>query len=240
MKFYRHIEPVKAISFDLDDTLYDNHPLMLIAEKKLQSFIREQHECCRDTDIKFWRHHKIRLLKETPELCNDMGELRRRTLTAGFAQKGLSDSKLQGAVDGAFDYFYFERSNFKVNETIRSLLEKLANRVPLVAITNGNVNLDQIGIEEYFAKTYKASLAQPMKPHPKMFELTQAFVGVPTGNILHVGDNMEKDVMGARQAGFSTAWFACNRAMKIKTESVNTLPDVELNELEDLLLLVER
>ena len=68
-----------------------------------------------------------------------------------------------------------------------------------MAITNGNVNLSQIGIADYFAQTYKASLSQPMKPHPKMFQLTEAFTGISAANIVHVVDNMEKDIMGARQ-----------------------------------------
>ena len=32
MKFYRPLRPFKAISFDLDDTLYDNHPIIEKAE----------------------------------------------------------------------------------------------------------------------------------------------------------------------------------------------------------------
>ena len=28
MKFYRPLGPIKAITFDLDDTLYDNHPVI--------------------------------------------------------------------------------------------------------------------------------------------------------------------------------------------------------------------
>lgn len=238
MKFYRYINKVKAFSFDLDDTLYDNHPLMLIAEKKLLSFIRTSFESCADTDIGFWRAHKVQALRQNPALCNDMGALRRQTLTRGFQQKGYKSNILDAAVEQSFDYFYFERSNFKVDKTICSLLGKLAEQVPLVAITNGNVNLEQIGIAEYFSTCFKASLSQPMKPHGKMFVQTADYLNLPALNIMHVGDNMEKDIMGGRAAGFSTAWFACNRAMNIKHESISVLPDIELSALSDLLTLV--
>ncbi len=236
MKFYRPIQQVKAMSFDLDDTLYDNHPLMITAEKKLLNFIRTEYNKCANTDIRFWRSHKATALKQTPELCNDMGELRRRTLLAGFHQQGYRGAALSDATKQSFDYFYFERSHFKVDKTVCSLLEKLANHFPLVAITNGNVNLSQIGIADYFSACFKANLQQPMKPHAKMFELTSAFLDLPAHNILHIGDNMEKDVFGARSAGFSTAWFACNRDMTLNREPVYALPDIELSTLQDLLL----
>ena len=35
MKFYRRLANIKAISFDLDDTLYSNRPVMVAIEKKM-------------------------------------------------------------------------------------------------------------------------------------------------------------------------------------------------------------
>lgn len=238
MIFYRKIPQVQALSFDLDDTLYDNHPLMLKAEKKLLDFIQNTYSSCVGKEIYFWRSHKTKLLKDTPQLKNDMGELRLRTLNSGFAECGYSGKELQQAVQKSFDYFYFERSNFSVNKTVCSLLSELSNKVPLIAITNGNVNLEQIGIKPYFLHCLKASVQQPMKPHRHMFDQAQSLLSIAPEHILHVGDNMEKDVFGARAAGFSTAWFACNRGMELLNEKPLTLPDIELQSLQELLLLI--
>lgn len=236
MKCYRAIPRVKAVSFDLDDTLYDNHPFMIKAEKKLLAFINTTYDNCSHTDIRFWRSHKQAMLLQAPELCNDMGELRRRTLFSGFQECGYRDGDLELAVNQTFEYFYYERSNFRVDETVCSLLEKLAEYFPLVAITNGNVNLEQIGLADYFSACFKANLQQPMKPDGKMFELTRSLLKLPAQHILHVGDNMEKDIFGAHAAGFSSAWFACNRTMDLAREQVWVLPDIELSNLEELLL----
>ena len=39
MQFFRRWQPPKIISFDLDDTLYDNVPVMQTAEHSVQQYI---------------------------------------------------------------------------------------------------------------------------------------------------------------------------------------------------------
>ncbi|GAA0856408.1 HAD-IA family hydrolase [Aliiglaciecola litoralis] len=238
MNFFRAMSTIKAISFDLDDTLYENHSLMITAEQQLQTYLREHYPQTQKMQPADWRSVKRRHLQDTPELASDMGELRRRTLHSGLQQCGYQDQALKKAVSDCFDYFYYQRSNFQVNKTICSLLAELAEKVPLIAITNGNVNLQQIGIADYFTHCLKASLQQPMKPHPMMFDRAATILGIPHKQVLHVGDNLEKDVMGAIAAGMQSAWYACNRKMHINHERITVLPHVKLTELTDLKKLV--
>lgn len=235
MIFYRRLSAIKAMSFDLDDTLYDNDPLMITAEKKLLSFLHKTHPQTQYLDVMGWRAIKIAHLQSHSKLASDMGELRRRTLHTGLHSTGLSGPELDSAVNAAFDYFYFARSDFAVDQNICSLLAKLADKIPLVAITNGNVNLQQIGIAEYFSHTFKASVTMPMKPHSAMFDESVTKLKIPAQSILHVGDNLEKDVMGGINAGFKTAWYACNRNMSLKKEETSVLPHVQLESLNELL-----
>jgi HAD superfamily hydrolase (TIGR01549 family) len=235
---FRPIAKVAAISFDLDDTLYDNHPYMLVAERHLLSYIHQQFPLAADKDSTFWRRCKAEVLAKAPEFASDMGLLRFNTLQTGFEKSGYKGRCLIQAVQQCFDHFYFLRSDFQVDETVCSLLSKLANRVPLVAITNGNVNLTQIGIAQYFQFSLHANLAQPMKPDPCMFDIAQQKIGINAKHILHVGDNLEKDVMGARQAGYASARFACNRPMNLSDECPTVLPDIQLDHLDELLSLV--
>jgi putative hydrolase of the HAD superfamily len=77
-----------------------------------------------------------------------------------------------------------------------------------------------------------------MKPSQVMFDLAKNHLGMASHEILHVGDNLEKDVMGARKAGFKTAWYAINRQMDLMNEATSVLPDIELSSLSELLELV--
>jgi len=104
----------------------------------------------------------------------------------------------------------------------------------LVGITNGNVNADQIGITPYFDTILHASTSRPMKPSRAMFDEAASFIGEAPKHILHVGDNIIKDVYGAINAGFQSAWFACNREMHLPRERASVLPHVALDSLDEL------
>ncbi len=238
MIFHRSLQPVRAITFDLDDTLYDNHPLMVQAEQRLMDFMHQHYPTSRSLSLQDWRAIKKQWLKQRPELASDMGLLRRLTLQSGLMQAGLSEQQAIPAAEQCFERFYFYRSDFEINKNIHSTLAKLASRVPLVAITNGNVNLQQIGLDSYFSACFKANIKQPMKPHRSMFDLAQQHLGLPAKHILHVGDNLEKDIMGAMNAGFQSAWHACNRPMIMTQQSTTVLPHVSIFDLAELETLV--
>ena len=239
MIIYKPTPKIQAMTFDLDDTLYDNWPYIIEAEKSLLNFISTQYPDCSHLTKDDWQQYKRSALRDDPALFSDMGDLRRIVLTKGLKEVGYTGKELSDAVQTCFDQFYFERSNFTVGETERQLLAKLAERVPLVAITNGNVNTQQIGIDDYFQNVFKASRQRPMKPNPHMFDEAADFLKVDRTAILHVGDNLEKDVLGAVNAGFSTAWHACDRPMILKSEPVHVLPNVEIHQLDELLRFID-
>ncbi len=238
MIIYKPTPEIKAMTFDLDDTLYDNWPYIIEAERGLLDFIAKEYPDSSNLTTQDWQHFKRQALRDDPQLFSDMGDLRRVVLAQGLAQSGYQDQALTNAVQTCFDWFYYERSNFKVGDAECQILAKLAQRMPLIAITNGNVNVEKIGIQDYFQKVFKASRKMPMKPHPHMFDEAAAFLNIERASILHVGDNLEKDVLGATNAGFSTAWHACDRPMNIKNEYVHVLPNVEIQQLDELLSLI--
>ncbi|MBU3005105.1 HAD-IA family hydrolase [Paraglaciecola arctica] len=238
MIFYKKLKPIQAITFDLDDTLYENTSVIVKAQSALIEFMHEQYPATKTLDKTFWRTQQQTHILANPAIKNDIGELRRLTLASGFSALGLVGDELDAATQKSFEHFYFQRSNFTLNRNIHSLLENLANRVPLVAITNGNVDLEQIGISEYFCNSFKASLEFPMKPHIAMFDAAQNYLNISHENILHVGDNLSKDVYGALKAGYQAAWYAEDRSMLIRNEQLQLLPHIQLSRLSQLLDLI--
>lgn len=238
MIFYRAYVRAKALSFDLDDTLYDNHPYMVIANQKLAQFMVQYVPNNAPLSDTFWSTHKRRVVKQMPVLKHDVGMLRRLTLQSGLTELGLQGEKLNRAVSASFDYFYQVRSEFHVSDEVKNTLAELAKRVPLVAITNGNVDIEKIGLKDYFDECFHASAAQFSKPHGAMFEKAAEFLQLKPNQILHIGDNLINDVLGAKKAGLQSAWLAVNRDMQLKAEKMNVLPDVQLERLSELLHLV--
>ena len=238
MIYYKKIKPIQAITFDLDDTLYENTSVIVEAERSLIEFMHAQYPVTRHLTKGFWRTQQKAQVVANPALKNDMSELRRLSLQSGFKELGFAGDQLSAATTLCYEHFYFQRSNFILNRNVHSLLKTLASRLPLVAITNGNVNLQQIGLEEYFSGCFKASMALPMKPNTAMFDAAQSLLNIPHENILHVGDNLLKDIYGALNAGYQTAWYAEDRSMQIRNETAMLLPHVQLSQLSQLLDLI--
>jgi HAD superfamily hydrolase (TIGR01509 family) len=240
MIVYKPLSHIRAISFDLDDTLYDNMPYIYEAERGLSEYITQYYPVASVITQTQWQDIRTTALKEQPKLFNDLGLLRATVMTKGFLLAGMPSHLISEAVTDCFDYFYFKRSDFKVHKSARKILKKLAKKLPIAAITNGNVNCKAIGIEKYFSCIVHAGSSHQMKPHRAMFDYVSASLNIPNENILHVGDDLEKDIQGATDAGYQTAWLAVNRSMHLRNEEVSILPHVQLSELKDLYKLIKK
>ena len=45
------------------------------------------------------------------------------------------------------------------------------------------------------------------KPEPALFHVACDLLGVPPGDVLHVGDHIEMDIVGAVNAGLRSCWI---------------------------------
>lgn len=238
MIFYKKLQSIKAMTFDLDDTFYDNHPFIKKAEAQLFEYLFSRFPRVEEMGREAWRTIRREVVTSQPVLNHDMVRLRKTILTHLLTQAGVPQSDIPTEVQFAFDYFYEKRSDFTVKAEYCDLLSWLSQRIPLIAITNGNVDLARIGIADYFQTSLHASINQPMKPHRKMFDMASEELALPPSQILHIGDNLKKDVAGAQMAGFQSAWFAEDRRMDIRSERVSLLPHVQLSDLQELKLLL--
>ncbi|MDC8829611.1 HAD-IA family hydrolase [Alteromonas gilva] len=234
MQCYRPVQPVKAMTFDLDDTLYDNGPVIASATASLNDDIARLYPATAALPATQWTTIKRDLIKANPGLASDMGRLRYESLYAALAVEKLADEQRKAAAQSLFDAFYDARSNFSVDNGIKQVLATLAEKMPLIAITNGNVDTVKTGLSEYFTASLHASVGRPSKPHRHMFDEAVAMLKLPPENVLHVGDNLEKDILGAHRAGLQSAWYAANRPMNLQREPVSVLPTVQLANLHEL------
>lgn len=240
MILYKPLSHIRAITLDLDDTLYDNMPYINEAERSIKKYIKKHYPTAANISKNEWQDIRSEIINEQPGLASDVSLLRATVLTKGFMQSGMKDDEVALAVKDCFDHFYFKRSDFEVDRSVRKILKKLAKQVPIAAITNGNVNCEAIGIAKYFTCIVNASEKHPMKPHRAMFDYVAKELKIPSKNILHVGDDLDKDIKGATNAGYQSAWLAVNRPMNLANESASVLPHVQLNELKDLIQLIKK
>ncbi|MFN1651799.1 5-amino-6-(5-phospho-D-ribitylamino)uracil phosphatase YigB [Vibrio sp. SCSIO 43153] len=238
MKFYRRIAPVKAMTFDLDDTLYDNYPVIVRMERELLSWLKHHHPAVAHMDKTDWLSLKQRVAAQQPELKSDVTLWRLMQLKQAFSQVGYDDVAAHAAAQAAVDVALDWRNRFEVPQQSLDVLAELAQAIPLVAITNGNVDLDRIGLTPYFQQVLKAGPDGSAKPAPDMFTKAQQFLALPRECILHVGDHLVTDVQGAKLSGFAACWFNNMNKNVIKQPQSRALPDVEISCLQHLLTLL--
>ncbi len=88
MHFYRRWQPVAAISFDLDDTLYDNGPAIERAEQWMLSYLRSEYLATAMLDKPRWLELKRAVLLARPELRHDVSLARQQTICTAMMEGG--------------------------------------------------------------------------------------------------------------------------------------------------------
>ncbi|SJN21496.1 Putative FMN hydrolase; 5-Amino-6-(5'-phosphoribitylamino)uracil phosphatase [Vibrio casei] len=235
VRFYRNIPTIKAMTFDLDDTLYDNHPVIMGLEQKMADWMHVHHPVSQQMDNTQWRSLKFDLAKQTPFLQSDVSEWRFQQIRQGLMHLGYDDPKASQAAKSAMDQVLIWRHQIEVPDLTHQVMAKLKQQMPLIAITNGNVNPDKIGLGEYFDLVLNAGPDGWAKPHSQMFETALAHLGLPAENVLHVGDNLISDVAGAKYVGMQACWINDYQKSLKHEDYGRVLPDVEITSIEDLL-----
>ncbi|MGB1298912.1 MAG: HAD family hydrolase, partial [Psychrobium sp.] len=68
MQFYKSYIRPKAIGFDLDDTLYDNRPVLINAEKELHQFLLQAYPKTQQLSISDWTDIRLAVTRLQPTL----------------------------------------------------------------------------------------------------------------------------------------------------------------------------
>ena len=198
---------IRTITLDLDDTLWEIHPVIRRAERVLREWMAEHYP--RVVEM-FAREDVMQLRKQVVSEFSDRAHdltFIRRTVLARMSDAAGYDAVF---VDEAFEVFDRERNTLDLFPEVLPALRSLSQRYTLVAVTNGNARLDRIGIEDLFDAYISARTAGAAKPARTIFDAAVDAGGAGAHQTLHVGDHPEYDVDGARAAGLRTAWMNRN------------------------------
>ena len=169
LHFYRQLQPIKVITFDLDDTLYDNYFVIRAAE---QAFL----DCLQQLaaiDITDWQHYKQQLLQQDPIRYEDVIVWRQTAAAQLLKAQGLKDADIQNIIQQSMQLFVEWRHKIDVPPKNRQFLTELAKHYPLVAISNGNVYPPKIGLDQ-FQLILRGGEHGRAKPHPDLFQQNDA------------------------------------------------------------------
>lgn len=160
-----------------------------------------------------------------------MAATRLISLTVLLAECGYGESD----ADAAFQVMMTGRNRVECFADVVPALEYLVGRYAVGAITNGNADLERIGLAHYFSFVISARVVGVAKPDPEPFRRALSAGGVDSSDVLHVGDHPEHDVRGAHSVGMRTAWMNRNGARWSAAQT----PDLEVSDMLDLVAQLE-
>ncbi|WP_284213201.1 HAD family hydrolase [Comamonas jiangduensis] len=199
---------IRAVTLDLDDTLWPIWPTIRRAEEVLLLWLKEHAAQTAQvfSSPEALRAIRLQVERERPDLRHDMSGLRKASIAQALRQAG-DDENL--AIP-AFEIFFAERQRVQLFDDALQALEFLAARWPVVAVTNGNADLGQIGLDHFFQDSFNVQRTGFAKPDVRIFDCAAQALQMPLSAILHVGDDAKLDAVAARDAGMHAVWL--NRA----------------------------
>lgn len=195
---------VKAITLDLDDTLWPIWPVIARCERVLHAWLTTHapRAAAMAASPEALRAVRETLNQTRPDLAHDLSALRRESIRLVLTRAGEDP----GLAEPAFEVFFAERQRVELFDDALPALVFLSARYPLVAISNGNADLQRVGLGQYFKAALSAREFGVAKPDPRIFHAAADAAGVRADEVLHIGDDAHLDGVGALNAGMQVAW----------------------------------
>src|SRR5947208_6205748 len=220
-------EALKAIFFDAVGTLFyltktvGDHYALVGSEVGLTLNARKLDRAFYTA----WEQMPLRAAIDGPRENDDKGWWRELVnLVLDQVAPSLSGPDRDNFFEVAYEHFA-EAGVWELYPEVFDVLEKLEPRFQLAVISNfdGRLRfiLEHLGISKFFAHVFVSSEIGADKPDPEIFRRALKIVQVEPNQVLHVGDDAERDWKAATAAGL--AIFKLDR---------------EKNSLRDLLAIV--
>jgi putative hydrolase of the HAD superfamily len=212
---------IKAIYFDLDNTLIDRN---------------EAHLSC----IKhFFDSYLPAFFFETEQFLIEQNDNSGYTDRSEFCEWFIQYYQPQGWDESSFwNYMQTNISSFvpPISKQLKAQLVLLKQQYRIGIITNGSIENQSNKIQQvqlntifksndiYISQQYKTS-----KPDKALFEIVLSNLKLSPSELLYVGDDPMNDILGATQLGIKTCWVSHNREW-----SKAIPPDLMINNILNL------
>jgi putative hydrolase of the HAD superfamily len=133
------------------------------------------------------------------------------------------------------------RRRLRLYPYVTEVLDVLKQRFPLAVVTDAQsawarAELHQVGLLDYFDPIVVSGDYGYRKPDRRLFQVALDGLGVAAENTLYVGNDMHRDVYGAREAGMKTVMFDSDQGTK---EHLDCLPDFRITDHRELLTILD-
>ncbi|MFI5271591.1 MAG: HAD family hydrolase [Ktedonobacterales bacterium] len=199
---------IRAVFFDLDNTLLDSELAWRAAVARSQALLRARRPELTDVEVRIAWSEAQRALAERMDAGElRVAQMRERRWGDALALLGISDATLASEIEATLAREFLDGVRLFADAGV---IERLRGRYHVGIITNG---ADDAGPDSQRAKALHTGLldrvdsflasdaADARKPDPRIFALALERAGVAPAEALYAGDAVESDVVGANRAG---------------------------------------
>lgn len=216
---------MSVVTFDGDQTLWDFQKAMYAALEETLAFLKGKVEAARDLTV-----GDLVRMRDTvaEEVAGPHEFIRNIAFRRTLEQLNVRDPGLAQEL-----YELYMDRRYELIEPYPDALETLrllSARYKIGLVSNGNTYPERCGLGGYFDFTVFSDEVGARKPARKIFEVAAARGGCDLSHIVHVGDQLQTDVAGAKGVGAKAIWL--NR--EGVPVSGGVVPDVEIRSLSEL------
>ncbi|XP_041043935.1 N-acylneuraminate-9-phosphatase isoform X1 [Carcharodon carcharias] len=235
---------IRALLFDLDNTLIDTAGAGRQAERQVKNLLISRHgyeESAADLIIEKFN---TKLEKERADSSTEIDIDEERTLFLELAIQETNGHKLdQGLATECYLLWKSTRlQNIHIPDEVQAMLRELHQSYKLLLLTNGSssVQREKINVcqcEQYFDLIVIGGEHQEQKPARSIFQECFRLLGVKPDACVMIGDNLKTDIEGGVNAGVcATIWINNNNG---KLDKESAVPDYTVKSVLDVKGILE-
>lgn len=203
---------VKAVLFDLDDTLYDHR----FSSRNGLTALKKEYNCFKNIELDVLELEYLKLLNEIHiskvltgiYTIDEARNERYRRFFSGFGIDSDSDEITRARAIYTSAYRAIQRAVPGSKE----LLERLKGKVKLGIVSNNygteqEAKINSCGFNGYFDAIVTSVEVGVTKPSPGIFFMALDKLGCIPEEAVMIGDLWDSDIIGARNAGIRPIWF---------------------------------
>ena len=186
-------------------------------------------DIARNLDVEKMIEIRNKITAELKEKVSNLEVVRLEAFKRTLEDTGNPDDTLAAHLNQLYLKHRFE--DIELYDDVLPVLQKLREKYTLGLLSNGNSYPERCGLEGIFEFVIFSQDYEVEKPDPYLFRVAVEKAGCLEEQMLHVGDSLQDDVIGANNSGVHSVWL--NREKAGNTSGIRT--DYEIQSLWELL-----
>lgn len=197
---------VKAISLDADGTLWDFEKVMRHSLNHVLRELKKLDPDAADTlDIDRMIEIRDGVANELKGGVTSLEDIRLEAFRQTLKDIGRPSDALASHLNQVYLEHRFE--DIRLYDDVLPALKALRVKYALGILSNGNSYPERCGLEGMFKFVVFSQDYGVEKPNSRLFQIALEKAGCSKHQLLHVGDSLQDDVMGAINAGIRCVWL---------------------------------